>query len=68
MTFEQALTRLEGIVDTLSKGRLSLDQAMAEFEEGISLFRLCDEKLRSAEQRVRILTESEEESKEHCIE
>ncbi len=60
MTFEDALERLENIVDTLSKGKLSLDEAMEKFEEGIRLFRLCDEKLRGAEQRVSVLTQSEE--------
>jgi len=60
VTFEDALERLENIVDTLSKGKLSLDEAMEKFEEGIRLFRLCDEKLRSAEQRVSVLTQSEE--------
>lgn len=47
-------------MDTLSKGKLSLDEAMEKFEEGIRLFRLCDEKLRGAEQRVSVLTQSEE--------
>jgi len=60
MTFEDALERLESIVDTLSKGKLSLDEGMERFEEGIRLFRLCDEKLRSAEQRVSVLTQSQE--------
>ncbi len=60
MTFEDALDRLENIVDTLSKGKLSLDEALEKFEEGIRLFRLCDKKLRSAEQRVSVLTKSEE--------
>lgn len=60
MTFEDALGQLEEIVDTLSKGKLSLDEAMQKFEEGIRLFRFCDEKLRSAEQRVSILVQSNE--------
>ena len=47
-------------MDTLSKGKLSLDEAMERFEEGIRLFRLCDEKLRGAEQRVSVLTQSKE--------
>jgi exodeoxyribonuclease VII small subunit len=59
MTFEDALERLESIVDTLSKGKLSLDETMEKFEEGIRLFRLCDERLRSAEQRVSVLSQSE---------
>lgn len=64
MTFEDALGQLEEIVDTLSKGKLSLDEAMQKFEEGIRLFRLCDEKLRSAEQRVSILVQSNEDIQE----
>ncbi|MFQ5909189.1 MAG: exodeoxyribonuclease VII small subunit [Thermoplasmata archaeon] len=60
MTFEDALSQLESIVDALSKGKLSLDEAMEKFEQGIRLFRLCDEKLRSAEQRVTVLAESDE--------
>lgn len=60
MTFEDALGQLEEIVDTLSKGKLSLDEAMQKFEEGIRLFRFCDEKLRSAEQRVSVLVQSNE--------
>jgi exodeoxyribonuclease VII small subunit len=59
MTFEDALERLESIVDTLSKGKLSLDETMEKFEEGTRLFRLCDERLRNAEQRVSILAQSE---------
>jgi exodeoxyribonuclease VII small subunit len=59
MTFEDALERLEKTVDTLSKGKLSLDETMERFEEGIRLFRLCDEMLRNAEQRVSVLTQSE---------
>lgn len=60
LTFEDALSQLESIVDALSKGKLSLDEAMEKFEQGIRLFRLCDEKLRSAEQRVTVLAESDE--------
>ncbi|MFQ6106947.1 MAG: exodeoxyribonuclease VII small subunit [Thermoplasmata archaeon] len=60
MTFEAALDRLETIVEALSKGKLSLDEALERFEEGIRLFRLCDEKLRNAEQKVSVLSQSEE--------
>lgn len=57
-TFEQALTRLEEIVRGLENGSLPLDKSIELFEEGNALVKLCTEKLDTAEQKVRILTES----------
>lgn len=58
-TFEEAVARLEEIVRSMEEGRLSLDDSLKAFEEGISLVRLCNGKLDSAEQRVRILLSGE---------
>ena len=57
-TFEQALARLEEIVKGLENGSLPLDKSIELFEEGNALVKLCTEKLDTAEQKVRILTES----------
>ncbi|MBO5402246.1 MAG: exodeoxyribonuclease VII small subunit [Clostridia bacterium] len=57
-TFEQALARLEEIVRGLENGSLPLDKSIELFEEGNALVKLCTEKLDTAEQKVRILTES----------
>lgn len=57
-TFEQALARLEEIVRGLENGSLPLDRSIELFEEGNALVKLCTEKLDTAEQKVRILTES----------
>ena len=56
--FEQLLTELESIVATLEKGDLALEASLAAFERGVVLTRACRDALDSAEQRVRILTES----------
>ena len=56
--FEDAMVRLEGIVRKLEAGSLSLDESLSAFEEAVGLVKLCNEKLSSAEQKVRILTES----------
>ena len=53
--FETALKRLEEIVKKLENGELSLDSALALFEEGIKLSRFCHTKLEQAERRVEIL-------------
>ena len=57
-TFEQALARLEEIVRGLENGSLPLDKSIELFEEGNALVKLCTEKLDTAEQKVKILTES----------
>ncbi len=56
MTFEVAIARLEEIVRMLESGSAPLDTSLALFEEGVSLVKLCNSRLDTAEQRVRILT------------
>lgn len=55
ITFEEAVARLEQIVRCMEEGKLSLDDSLKAFEEGIALVRFCNGKLDTAEQRVRIL-------------
>jgi exodeoxyribonuclease VII small subunit len=54
--FEEALQGLEGIVEKLETGDLSLDDALGAFEEGVALVRYLGEKLTEVEKRVEILT------------
>ncbi len=51
-TFEAAFQELEETVQRLENGELTLDEAIALFERGQVLARLCDEKLEQAELRV----------------
>ena len=53
--FEDNLSALEGIVEQLESGQLSLDDAMKAFEQGIRLTRECQESLAAAEQKVQVL-------------
>ncbi len=61
--FEQALARLEEIVDNLEEGELPLDEALKRFEEGIGLSRFCSKKLDEAQQKVEILLTDESGTK-----
>jgi exodeoxyribonuclease VII small subunit len=54
-SFEDALERLEAIVDRLESGELPLEDALAAFEEGVSLSRRCAAQLDSAERRIEVL-------------
>lgn len=60
MTFEAAMERLEEIAQLLESGTEGLDASLKLYEEGVSLIRLCTEKLETAEQSVKILQMSEE--------
>ena len=60
--FEEAIEKLDSIVSKLESGSVSLDESLSLFEEGVGLIKLCNEKLESAEQKVRILTESSDGS------
>lgn len=53
--FDQVLAGLRGIVEKLESGSLSLEQALAAFEEGVRLSRRGAQILDTAEHRVEIL-------------
>ena len=56
VTFEAAMARLEQIVAELESGKLSLEESLQKFEEGIALGKTCREFLERADVRVRTLT------------
>ncbi|MGD8456002.1 MAG: exodeoxyribonuclease VII small subunit [Anaerolineales bacterium] len=60
LTYEKALEELETIVTALESGEHPLDEALALFERGQSLYLRCTELLDHAELKVRQLTEEGE--------
>jgi exodeoxyribonuclease VII small subunit len=54
-SFEDALLRLEEIVQRLEAGEVSLEESLTLFEEGIKLAKLCSGQLDSAEGKLQIL-------------
>ncbi len=59
VTFEDSITRLEEVVKLLERGDAPLDSALALFEEGTALVKVCSAMLDEAEQKVTILTKGE---------
>jgi exodeoxyribonuclease VII small subunit len=57
--FEDALGRLEQIVDQLEAGDLPLESSLKVFEEGVALARRCAKYLEEAEKRIELLTKDE---------
>ena len=60
LSFEEALVELEKVVMRLEEGELTLEEALALFERGQALARLCDGQLETATLRVEQLTEDGE--------
>ena len=56
LTFEKALEKLDKIVQDLESGEISLEQALAKYEEGVRLSRACQTRLSEAEKKVEVLT------------
>ena len=59
-TFEDALSRLETLVEKMESGDGTLDQSLDWFEEGMSLIESCRQELESAEQKVKELIKNSE--------
>ncbi len=55
-SFEQAMIRIDEIVNLLERGEIALDDALAMFEEATSLVRRCESLLKDAEQKISLLT------------
>ncbi|MYF30431.1 MAG: exodeoxyribonuclease VII small subunit [Gammaproteobacteria bacterium] len=59
--FEAALAELEALVGRMETGSLSLEESLAAFERGIKLTRECQSALKSAELRIKALTQEGDE-------
>ncbi len=57
--FEAALEELEGLVERMEAGELSLEESLKTYERGIELSRACQKSLDAAEQRIQILNEKD---------
>lgn len=52
ISFEDAMSSLEKIVQDLEKGESTLEESMQLFVEGMALSKLCNEKIDSIEHRI----------------
>ncbi len=60
MKFEDALKRLEEIVQELEQSEPELDRSLEIFEEGIKLARWCTRKLDEANKKIETLSRDDE--------
>lgn len=55
LTFEEAMERLEAIVEQLEQEEVALEEAVALYKEGLRLSAQCKEKLAAAEGEIVLL-------------
>ncbi len=51
-SFEHALERLETIVESMESGEVPLAELLAKFEEGNTLLKVCESRLKEAELKI----------------
>ncbi|NRD80703.1 exodeoxyribonuclease VII small subunit [Bacillus sp. BRMEA1] len=58
ISFEEAMTKLEQIVEKLEEGDVPLEEAIKYYKEGMELSKLCHDKLKNVEEQLtQIITE-----------
>ena len=55
LTFREAMTVLNGIVEALESNTLELEDSLVKYERGIALLRFLKDSLTSAQQKVDVL-------------
>ena len=58
--FEEALEELEGLVEQLETGELSLEESLSTFERGVGLVKICHDKLHEVEKKVELLVKEKD--------
>lgn len=56
LSFEQALTKIEEIVESMEGEELPLEDLVAQYEAGSALLKHCDSVLSSARKRIELIT------------
>lgn len=67
-TFEENLENLEKIVKDLESGNIPLDDAIEKFTEAMKLAKLCDNKLKNAEEKLNSILNKDGKLEEFSIE
>ena len=57
LSFEEALTELQSVVERLEAGNVTLEESLTLYERGMELIKLCNARLDAAERRVSAVTD-----------
>lgn len=62
--FEEAMKRLEEVVNRLEEGEIPLEEAIQLYQEGVTLSRICGQKLDAIEAKITQLIEEDGQLKQ----
>ena len=57
INFETALTQIEKIIERFEEETINLDNSIELYKQGTELIKLCQDKLNSVEQQIKILNQ-----------
>jgi len=60
LSFEQAIKKLTDIVGKIENGSISLEQSIAQYEQGMELIKYCRGILQKAEKKIEEITREKE--------
>ena len=64
LSFEDALVKLEKIVESMESEQLPLEDLVSQYESGSALLKHCDSVLSTAQKRIELITLSNNEEKD----
>lgn len=65
LKFEEALEKLQSIVNSMEDGDVMLEELVAKFQEGDSLLKYCNKQLKEAELKIEKLKENSDDQFEN---
>jgi exodeoxyribonuclease VII small subunit len=60
LSFEQAIKKLADIVSKIEQGQISLEQSLAQYEQGMELIKHCRAILQKAEKKIEEISKEKE--------
>jgi exodeoxyribonuclease VII small subunit len=60
LSFEQAIKKLTDIVSKIEDGQISLEQSLAQYEQGMELIKHCRAILQKAEKKIEEISKEKE--------
>lgn len=62
LTLEESFDALDGIIDELQGGELTLEESFKKYEEGMKLIKNCNDSIDKVEKKLLVINGGEDES------
>ena len=62
MTLEESFDALDGIIDELQGGELTLEESFKKYEEGMKLVKNCNDSIDKVEKKLLVINGGEDEA------